>query len=71
MANTRSPQFVALMAQAGNLKMTREERMDFAEFFLRRDVTSWKNLSDEQVPRLLDGFNGHHLLNELLHQRVN
>jgi hypothetical protein len=70
MANTRSPQFIALMAQAQGLKMTREERMDFAEFFLRRDVTSWKNLSDEQVLRLLDGFNGHHLLNELLHQRV-
>lgn len=70
MANTRSPQFVALMAQASDLKLTREERIEFAQYFLRRDITSWKNLSDEQVLRLLDGFNGHHLLNELLHQRV-
>lgn len=70
MANTRSPQFIALMAQATELKLTREERLEFAEYLLRRDVTSYANLTDEQVLRLLDGFNGHHLLNELLHQRV-
>ena len=70
MANVRSPEFLKLMVRARDLEMTREERMDFAQFFLRRDITSWKQLNDAQVTRLLDAFEGHHLLNELLSQRV-
>lgn len=70
MADMRSPQWRKLMACATELNMTREERIDLAQMALRRDITSWKQLSDEQVVRLLDHFEGHHLLNELLAQRV-
>lgn len=70
MADTRSPQFIALMARASELKLTRDERLELAEYLLRRDISSWKDLSDEQVLRLLDAFTGFELLLELIHQRV-
>lgn len=70
MANVRSPEFLALMAKATELKMTRDERIEFAQFFLKRDITTWKQLSDEQVRRMLDAFNGFELLLEVIHQRV-
>lgn len=70
MADMTTPQWRKLMASAAALRMTREERIDFAQFALRRDITSWKQLTDAQVERLLDHFEGHHLLNELLSQRV-
>lgn len=70
MANMDTPQWRKLMAQADALKMTRDERMEFASYALRRDITSWRQLSDDQVVRLLDHFEGHHLLNELIAQRV-
>lgn len=70
MANMNTPQWRKLMACAGALEMTRDERIEFAQFALRRDITSWKQLTDDQVLRLLDHFEGHHLLNELIAQRV-
>jgi hypothetical protein len=70
MATSDSPQWRKLMALASGLQMTRDERIEFAQYLLRRDITSWKQLTDEQVTRLLDAFEGHYLLNELLAQRV-
>jgi hypothetical protein len=70
MADMTTPQWRKLMSLASALRMTRDERIEFAQFLLRRDITSWKQLNDEQVIRLLDAFEGHHLLNELLAQRV-
>lgn len=70
MADMTTPQWRKLMKLASALEMTRDERLEFAEYLLRRDVTSWKSLTDAQVERLLDAFEGHHLLNELLAQRV-
>lgn len=59
-----------LMMVARELGLTREERMEFACYMLRRDITTWRTLSDEQVWRLLDGLEGGELLIELLRQRV-
>ena len=46
-----------------------QDRLTFSEYLLRRDVTTWKTLTDEEVLRLLDAFEGGHLLLELLVQR--
>ena len=52
------------------LNFTRDERLALAEYLLRRDIKSWDDLSEEQVCRLLDAFEGHSLIEELLSQRV-
>lgn len=51
------------------LELTKDERIELACYLLRRDIQSYADLSDEQVLRLLDAFEGHHLINELLAQR--
>jgi hypothetical protein len=58
-----------LMKVVRELELTRDERMEFASYFLRRDITTWKTLTDQQRWRLLDAFEGHHLLSELGEQR--
>lgn len=58
-----------LFMLANNAGMSREERIDLAEYLLRRDIDSWKDLTDMQVGRLLDAFEGHALINYLLSQR--
>ena len=50
-----------LMKVSREQGMTREERLEFAEILLRRDITTWKTLSDDQVWRLLDGLEGYEL----------
>jgi len=48
------------MLRAKNeLKLTDEERMELATYFLRRDITSWSHLDDAQVDRLLDALEGY------------
>lgn len=59
-----------LMMVARELGLTDQERMEFASYMLRRDITTWKTLSDAQVWRLLDGLEGFEMLVELLRQRV-
>ena len=49
--------------------LTREERMELASYILRRDITTWKSLTDEQRWRLLDAIEGYHLITTLLEQR--
>lgn len=49
--------------------LTREERIDLAEQVLRRDFTSWKQLDDDQVNRMLDVLEGHILINYLIKLR--
>ncbi len=55
---------------ADEIGLTRTERIEFSQYLLRRDVTTWKGLSDEQVERLLDGHEGYQLITELLAQRA-
>jgi len=58
-----------LMATASEIGLTRDERIDLASYLLRRDITSWKQLDEDQVCRLLDALEGFELVVELLAQR--
>lgn len=40
------------------LGLTDEERIEFTQYLLRRDITSWTQLDDAQVDRLLDALEG-------------
>ncbi len=50
--------------------LTRQERIDLAEYLLRRDVSSWKSLTEAEVGRLLDAFEGHALIAFLLSEKA-
>jgi hypothetical protein len=58
------------MVWAAELGFTREMRLELAEYLLRRDIASWTQLTEEQICRLLDAFEGHHLIETLLAQRA-
>ena len=65
----QTAQFRALMARADEIGLTRDERIELSCYLLRRDITTWKSLDNEQVLRLLDALEGFHLVVELLAQR--
>lgn len=54
---------------AKEIGLSDEERWSLAEYLLRRDITSWKDLDDAQVCRLLDAIEGWALISELERQR--
>lgn len=54
---------------AKRLELTREDRVQLAEVLLWKDVASWKDLSDEDVQRLLDAFEGYALISHLRTQQ--
>lgn len=58
-----------LFAYADTFGMSRQERIDLSEILLRRDITSWQDLTDSQVDRLLDAFEGAALIIHLLETR--
>jgi hypothetical protein len=58
-----------LMKVVRELGLTREERMEFASYFLRRDITTWKTLTDQQRWRLLDAIEGYDLLLQMQQDR--
>ncbi len=51
---------------AMEIGLTRDDRIDLAQYILRRDITSWKDLTDEQVLRILDALEGYQLVHHLL-----
>ena len=55
---------------AGEIGLTREERMEIARVILWRSITSWNQLDDAQVARLLDALEGHLVVVETFRQRV-
>ena len=55
---------------AKQIGLSDDERHALAEYLLRRDITSWKQLDDAQVCRLLDAIEGWHLISELEAQRT-
>lgn len=58
-----------LMALSNEIGLTREERMEFSRALLWRDITSWSQLDDDQVVRLLDALEGYSKINWLLSVR--
>ena len=60
---------VKLFVYADAFGLTRDERIGLAEMILRRDIGSWKNLTDAQVDRMLDALEGCALVMHLMQQR--
>lgn len=68
-AEPQSDKRKRLMATAKEYGLTREDRLALSEYLLRRDITSWTQLSESQVDRLLDAFEGFHLIGQLILDR--
>lgn len=58
-----------MFALAKEITLTREERLQFSEMLLRRDTTTWKDLTDDDRRRLLDALEGYMLIDVLLSLR--
>ncbi len=54
---------------AKRLRLPREDRIQLAEVLLWKDVASWKDLSDDDIQRLLDAFEGYALISHLRTQQ--
>lgn len=46
-------------------ELTRQDRIDLAQYLLRRDITSWTELDEAQLCRLLDALEGYGLVTHL------
>lgn len=55
-----------LYMEAKRIGLCREDRIDLARMILRRDVTSWTELNEEQTTRMLDALEGFVLINWIL-----
>jgi len=70
MPRSQRPEYRKLMLKAKNeIGLTDEERMELASYLLRRDITSWSQLDDDQVTRLLDALEGYELISKLIEMR--
>lgn len=45
--------------------LDRQDRLELAEMILRRDVTSWKDLTEPELIRILDALEGFGLVTHL------
>jgi len=66
---SQSPRRKKLHLLADEIGLTREERLAWSSYALRRDITSWSQLDDAQVDRMLDQLEGFRLGFELHAQR--
>jgi hypothetical protein len=57
------------MHYANLFKLSRDERLEFSEMILHRDVESWKDITETEWIRILDALEGHQLLTHLQTQR--
>ena len=55
---------------AKGLCLSKDERLELSQYLLRRDITSWEHLTDDQVVRLLDALEGYQLIRDLLAMRA-
>ncbi len=51
---------------AAEIGLSPEERHELATIIVRRDITSWKQLSDVQVGRILDALDGYEKVSALI-----
>lgn len=47
-----------LFVLAKEATLTRDERIELSKAILWRDITSWRDLDDDQVRRMLDALEG-------------
>ena len=67
---TQSAKARKLRLRADEIGLDRDERIAIAEMLLRRDFTSWSQLDEGQVDRMLDALEGFQLIVELARQRT-
>jgi hypothetical protein len=53
------------MLYADTYQLTRDDRIELARVLLWRDITSWKDLDEAQLDRLLDALEGYALVSHL------
>jgi hypothetical protein len=53
------------MHYADLFELTRDERLEFSEMILHRDIESWKDLTVDEWTRVLDGLEGAFLIRHL------
>jgi len=54
---------------AKEIPLTREDRIELARAILWRDITSWNQLDDDQVRRMLDCLEGYEKIRWLISGR--
>lgn len=57
-------------AMASDLGLSRADRLELAEMLLKTDVTSWRNLTEQQISRITDCLHGWVFVTALLEQRL-
>lgn len=60
---------VKALDMAKRIGIDREDRIGLAEMILRRDVPSWKALSEEELTRVLDALEGYVLIAHVVGER--
>lgn len=50
-------------------RLDRDDRIGLAEMILRRDVESWKTLTEPELIRLLDALEGYSLIGHIIATR--
>lgn len=67
--DSRTTKLRKAMMYCDMYEMTRDERLSLAQMVLRRDITSWKSLDEEQLGRMLDSLEGYGLIAHLISER--
>lgn len=65
----QTPQMKKLMLLSKEIGLLDHERIELSQIILRRDITSWRQLDDEQVRRMLDALEGYEKITALLDMR--
>ena len=65
----RTRMLVKALDMAKRIGIDREDRIGLAEMILRRDVPSWKALSEEELTRVLDALEGYVLIAHVVGER--
>jgi hypothetical protein len=66
--NARTVKLKKAMWYADAYDLDRQERLELSEMILRRDVESWKSLTEEELVRVLDALEGFGLISHLRNQ---
>ena len=57
------------LSKAKEYQLTREDRLGLASMLVCRDVESWKTLTEAELVRVLDAFDGFFYIATLIAQR--
>lgn len=59
-----------IFQRCDEIGLDRDDRMELAQYLLRRDIVSFKDLSEAQMDRLLDALEGYELILHLVALRA-